>query len=265
MVVALKDRLLGRFCAEDIPDPADANKILVSKDQVLDEHFVEEIENANINRMKVRSAVTCETRFGVCSKCYGRDLGRGHVINIGEAVGVVAAQSIGEPGTQLTMRTFHIGGAASSATAESNITARTEQGRVKLLGVNLATNTDGRRVVMARFGELVIQDANGNDRERHKLPYGALLNVSDGEAIESGQVVAEWKPHVNNIVAEMNGVVEFVDISVGDTVTEQVDEITGRNSFVVQASVSRDLRPQIAPAKSTALPHPGNFGGIATA
>ena len=205
---------------------------------MIEESDAERFEEHNVNEVLVRSPVTCQLRYGICARCYGRDLGRGSLINKGEAVGVIAAQSIGEPGTQLTMRTFHIGGAASGATATSNIEARTADGQVKLVGVNIATNSAGRRVVMARSGELVIQDANGNDRERHRLPYGAFLNVEDGDVVTAGQVVAEWKPHVHRIVAEVDGELD-ADIRDGENITEQTDEFTGRKSYMVRDLASR--------------------------
>ncbi|MGI9318907.1 MAG: DNA-directed RNA polymerase subunit beta', partial [bacterium] len=174
VVVPLSDRILGRYSTDDIVDPA-TGEILVSKDQMLDEALVKLVDQANLHEIRVRSAVSCETRFGVCAKCYGRDLGRGHKINIGEAIGVIAAQSIGEPGTQLTMRTFHIGGAASGSSVISQIELKNE-GTISLRGVKLVENSDGNHVVVTRSSELVVQDEHGRDRERHKLPYGAVLS-----------------------------------------------------------------------------------------
>ena len=209
VVVPLKDRLLGRFSTEDILDPA-SGEMLISRDQMLDEQLVEVVEDANIHEVTVRSAVTCETRFGVCAKCYGRDLGRGHVINIGEAVGVIAAQSIGEPGTQLTLRTFHIGGAASEARV-GQIEVKNE-GIVHLKVGKLVKNSDDQDVVLSSNDQLIVRDSNGRDRERHSLQRGAMLSVKDGDKVEIGDIVARWDPHTNPIIAEVSGTVVFTDI-----------------------------------------------------
>ncbi len=246
VVVPLRDRLLGRFSTEDIVDPA-SGEILVSRDQMLDEKLVEVVEQANIQEVKVRSAVTCETRFGVCAKCYGRDLGRGHVINIGEAVGVIAAQSIGEPGTQLTMRTFHIGGAASEARV-GQIQVKND-GHVHLKGGKLVGNSEGKDVVLTRSNELIVRDRHGRDRERHKLPYGAVLSVKEGDQVEVGQSVAEWNPHTDPIITENAGKVVFVDMEEGVTVKQQTDDLTGRSTFVVlDTQHRRGSAQQIRPA-----------------
>ena len=238
VVVPLKDRLLGRFSAEDIVDSA--GETLVTREQMLDEDLVEVVEAANIHEVKVRSAVTCETRFGVCAKCYGRDLGRGHVINIGEAVGVIAAQSIGEPGTQLTMRTFHIGGAASEARV-GQIEVRND-GNIHIAVGKLVENSEGRDVVLSRTNELIVRDTSGRDLEKYEneeLPYGAVLSVKEGDRVVAGQVVAVWDPHTKPMITEVAGRVAFIDMEEGVTVNEQTDEVTGRSTYVVMSTQDR--------------------------
>lgn len=249
VVVPLKDRLLGRFSAEDIIDPA-GGKTLVSRDQVLDERLVEVVEAANIHEVRVRSAVTCETRFGVCAKCYGRDLGRGHVINIGEAVGVIAAQSIGEPGTQLTLRTFHIGGAASEARV-GQIEVKND-GNIHLKVGKLVKNSEGKDVVLSRTDELIVRDKSGRDRERHDLPRGAVLSekVKEGAGVKIGDIVAVWDAHTQPMITEIAGRVVFSDMEEGGTVTMQTDELTGRSTYVVidpqrRRGSAQNLRPTI--------------------
>ena len=206
VVVPLKDRLLGRFSSSDILDPA-GGKVLASRDQVLDEHLVEVVEAANIHEVRVRSAVTCETRFGVCAKCYGRDLGRGHVIDIGEAVGVIAAQSIGEPGTQLTLRTFHIGGKASDESQVGEVEAK-KDGKIRFERVELAKNSDGKNVVVSGSGALIIEYEDGHDQ--HELPRGAVLRAKEKATVGAGQILAEWNPHVIPQLADFDGEIEFV-------------------------------------------------------
>ena len=249
VVVPLSDRILGRFSTEDIIDPVTGD-VLVSKDQMLDEHLVKVVDEANIHDLKVRSAVTCDTRYGVCAKCYGRDLGRGHVINIGEAIGVIAAQSIGEPGTQLTMRTFHIGGAASGSSVISQIELKNE-GVIALRGVKLVDNSEGNSVVVTRSSELVVQDVHGRDRERHKLPYGAVLTVKEGSKVEVGSMVASWDPHTHPIITEVGGKIVFTDLIEGVTVNVQTDEITGRTTYVIldpqrRRGSAHDIKPTIS-------------------
>jgi DNA-directed RNA polymerase subunit beta' len=211
VVVPLGDRILGRVVIGDINDPADDSAVLVADGEMLDEKSVKLLEDKNIDQVYVRSPVTCETRFGVCSKCYGRDLARGHQVNIGEAVGVIAAQSIGEPGTQLTMRTFHIGGAASRATAVSKIEVKTS-GTLKLKNIKTINNSAGNLVAVSRSGELLVQDDHGRDRERYKLPYGAIISKGDGDAIKAGEIVANWDPHTHPIITEVAGIVSFTDL-----------------------------------------------------
>ncbi|MEM7196053.1 MAG: DNA-directed RNA polymerase subunit beta' [Pseudomonadota bacterium] len=257
VVVPLSDRILGRFPTGDIVDPVDGS-VIISRDSMIDEAGVEAIENANIHEVEVRSAVTCETRYGVCAKCYGRDLGRGHVINKGEAVGVIAAQSIGEPGTQLTMRTFHIGGAASGSSVVSQVELKNE-GKIHLKGVKLVENSDGKHVVVTRSSELVVQDGHGRDRERHKLPYGAVLSVTEGSDVSIGDVVAQWDPHTHPIITEVGGKVVFTDVVEGVTVNMQTDELTGRSTYVVldpqrRRGSAHDIRPTISLIDSDGKP-----------
>jgi len=244
VVVSLKDRLLGRFSATDITAPD--GQVLVSRDSMLDEEQVERVEQANIHEVRVRSAVTCETRVGVCAKCYGRDLGRGHLINIGEAVGVMAAQSIGEPGTQLTMRTFHIGGAASEARV-GQIEIQ-NHGNIHLTRVKLVQNSEGKNVVITP-GKLMVRDQHGRDRERHDLPRGAVLSVEDGSRVEVGQIVAVWDPHTKPILTEAAGKVVFVGMEEGITVNMQTDDLTGRSTYVViDPQLRRGSAQNIKPA-----------------
>ena len=248
VVVPLRDRILGRVVVGDIRDPADNGTVLVEDGTMLDERLVTLLEEKNVDMVLVRSPVTCQTRYGVCSKCYGRDLGRGHLINLGEAVGVIAAQSIGEPGTQLTMRTFHIGGAASGAVAESRIEVKTN-GAVKLKNIKLVKHTSGNYVAVSRSGELLVQDEQGRDRERYKISYGAVLSVHDGDKVKAGTVVAQWEPHTHPIITEVAGKVAFTDLVESVSVNKQTDDITGLSTYVVldptHRSGSKDIRPMI--------------------
>ncbi len=248
VVVPLRDRILGRVVVGDIRDPADNSTVLVEDGTMLDERLVTLLEEKNVDMVLVRSPVTCQTRYGVCSKCYGRDLGRGHLVNLGEAVGVIAAQSIGEPGTQLTMRTFHIGGAASGAVAESRIEVKTN-GAVKLKNIKLVKHASGNYAAVSRSGELLIQDEQGRDRERYKIPYGAVLSVHDGDKVKAGAVVAQWEPHTHPIITEVAGKVAFTDLVESVSVNKQTDDITGLSTYVVldptHRSGSKDIRPMI--------------------
>ncbi len=248
VVVPLRDRILGRIVIGDIRDPADDGVVLVSDGTMLDERAVSLLDEKNIDIVLVRSPVTCQTRYGVCAKCYGRDLGRGHLVNLGEAVGVIAAQSIGEPGTQLTMRTFHIGGAASGAVTESKIEVKTT-GTAKLKNLKVVKHASGNYVAMSRSGELVIQDGQGRDRERYKVPYGAVLTVHDGDKVKSGSIVAHWEPHTHPILTEVAGRVTFTDLIEGVSVNKQTDEITGLSTYVVldpaHRGGSKEVRPMI--------------------
>lgn len=250
IVEPLQERVLGRVIAEDVTYPG-SDKTLFPAGTLLDEKKVDELEQAGIDQLKVRSAITCETRFGICASCYGRDLARGHMINEGEAVGVIAAQSIGEPGTQLTMRTFHIGGAASRATAVNNVTVKND-GTLRLNNVKFVEHRDGHLVAISRSGGLTVIDQHGRERERYKIPYGAMLMVSDGAAISAGQVVAKWDPHTHPIISEVDGHVKFIDFVDGVTMTRQTDEITGLSSIVISdskqrttVSAGKDLKPMV--------------------
>ena len=248
IVIALRDRILGRVVIGDIRDASNDKKVLIPDGSVLDEKTVALLEDRNIDQVQVRSPVTCRTRYGVCRQCYGRDLGRGHLINLGEAVGVIAAQSIGEPGTQLTMRTFHIGGAASRATAVSRIEVKTT-GVARLKNLKVVKHASGNHVAVSRSGELIIQDDQGRNRERYKLPFGAVLSVHDGSKVKSGAVVANWDPHTHPIITEVAGKVNFSDLIEGVTVNKQTDEITGLSTYVVldakHRAGTKDIRPVI--------------------
>src|SRR6185312_4030187 len=213
-----------------------------SGDEITEEK-VKVIENAGIDRVKIRSVLACETRRGICSLCYGRDLARGHMVNIGEAVGVIAAQSIGEPGTQLTMRTFHIGGVGQIRTEQSSLEARNE-GAVKLNNVQLVKRKD-HSVVMNRQGELVLVDEIGRERERYGLQYGARLMVEDGQRVKGGQVLAEWDPFAMPIVVEGSGYLKYGDIVDGVTMQDSLDEVTGLSRKTIVESKDADSRPRI--------------------
>ncbi|MBE2897251.1 DNA-directed RNA polymerase subunit beta' [Pasteurellaceae bacterium HPA106] len=244
----LRDRVLGRVVAEDVLKPG-TDEVLIPRNTLIDEKWCDIIDRESIDSIKVRSVVTCDTDFGVCAKCYGRDLARGHIINKGEAVGVIAAQSIGEPGTQLTMRTFHIGGAASRAAAESSIQVK-NNGSVRLANVKFVTNKEGKFVITSRNTELTVLDEFGRTKESYKVPYGASLSKQNGDEVKAGEIIANWDPHTMPIIAEVEGKLEFADIIDGVTVTRQTDELTGLSSVVVQdvgerATAGKDLRPAL--------------------
>ncbi len=246
VVEALGERVLGRVMAEDIVKPG-GKEVLIEKGTLLDEKLVRLLETEGVDQIKVRSPITCETRYGVCSHCYGRDLARGRPISIGEAVGVIAAQSIGEPGTQLTMRTFHIGGAASRAAAASSVEVR-NKGVVRFHHVKTVPHEKGHLVAVSRSGEIGVVDDFGRERERYKVPYGAMISVKEGATVAAGQVVATWDPHTHPVVTEVAGFVKFQDFVDGLTVTSQVDEVTGLSSTVVLDTKQRggkDLRATI--------------------
>ncbi len=245
VVEALGERVLGRVVAEDIMKPANPSEVLIPQNTLLDEKMVRNLEIEGVDQMKVRSPITCETRYGVCSSCYGRDLGRGRSISIGEAVGVIAAQSIGEPGTQLTMRTFHIGGAASRAAAASSVEVR-NKGTIRFHHIKTVQHEKGHLVAVSRSGEIGVVDDFGRERERYKIPYGAMISVKEGAEVAAGQVVATWDPHTHPVVTEVAGLLKFQDFVDGLTVTTQVDEVTGLSSTVVLDTKQRggkDLRP----------------------
>jgi DNA-directed RNA polymerase subunit beta' len=244
IVEPLGERILGRVTLDDILDPV-TDEVLVRAGEELDEDKVRIVENAGIERVLVRSVLTCSLRHGVCVKCYGRDLSRGTMVNLGESVGVIAAQSIGEPGTQLTMRTFHIGGAATRRAEQSHAEAATE-GEVRFHGVRTVVDGSGRMVVMTRNAELGIMDASGRERERHPVVYGARLYANEGEHVKPGAVLLDWDPFASPILSEAHGVVKFGDILEGVTMQEQVDEFTGVSSKVITESKDPDLRPRIS-------------------
>ncbi|MDG2420185.1 MAG: DNA-directed RNA polymerase subunit beta' [Gammaproteobacteria bacterium] len=248
IIAPLGDRVLGRVLAADVV-VQDNGEVISEAGTMINERLVENLETCGVDQVYVRSPITCETRFGICSQCYGRDLARGHLANVGEAVGVIAAQSIGEPGTQLTMRTFHIGGAASRATASDNIQVK-NTGKIQLINMKTVENSKGELVVVSRSGELLVNDVNGRERERYKLPYGALVKIGKKADVESGQVVATWDPHTHPIVSEVSGKVAFEAMEEGITVREQTDEITGLSSISVidaaeRASSAKELRPAV--------------------
>jgi DNA-directed RNA polymerase subunit beta' len=248
IVEPLRERVLGRVAAVDVYLPG-SDEIAVKAGTLLDEEWVEKFEHLGIDQVLVRSPISCQARFGICSKCYGRDLARGHLVNIGEAVGVIAAQSIGEPGTQLTMRTFHIGGAASRATAVNNIQIK-NQGILKLHNIKTVQHKSGSLVAVSRSGEAGIVDEFGRERERYKLPYGAVLSVGDGSVVKSGQVIAQWDPHTHPVISEVAGSLKFADLADGLTMNRQTDELTGLSSIVVtdpkqRGFAGKELRPMI--------------------
>jgi DNA-directed RNA polymerase subunit beta' len=246
VVEPLRERVLGRVLAEPVLIPG-PDKIAFDAGTPLDEAGVRRLEELSIDHVMVRSPITCEVRYGVCSQCYGRDLARGHRINIGEAVGVIAAQSIGEPGTQLTMRTFHIGGAASRSAAVNNIEIK-NNGVVKLNNMKTVHHQKGYLVAVSRSGEISVINEHGRERERYKVPYGATITVGDGTEVKQGQIVASWDPHTHPVVTEVAGKLRFEDFVEGVAVTEQVDEFTGLTSIVVldpkqRGATGKDLRP----------------------
>jgi len=249
VVEPLGDRVLGRVVAENILDP-DSKTVLIEAGTMLDEAWVEQLDTLGIDEVNVRSAITCATKYGVCASCYGRDLARGHLVNVGEAVGVIAAQSIGEPGTQLTMRTFHIGGAASRATAIDSVQVK-HGGSVRLHNLKTVTRDSGELVAVSRSGELAVADEHGRERERYKLPYGAVISIADGDEVEAGQVIAQWDPHTHPIVTEMAGTVEFKDMEEGLSINRQADELTGLTNITVldpkdRPTAGKDLRPAVS-------------------
>jgi DNA-directed RNA polymerase subunit beta' len=248
VIESLRDRILGRTVADDVLHP-ESRAVLVKAGDMLDEDMIDELEVQGVDEVKVRTALTCETRFGICAKCYGRDLGRGGLINGGEAVGVIAAQSIGEPGTQLTMRTFHIGGAASRAAIASSVEAKSNG----IIGFNTTmryvTNSRGELVVISRSGEIIIHDEHGRERERHKVPYGATLTVKADQTIKAGTILANWDPLTRPIITEFAGQAKFENVEEGLTVAKQVDEVTGLSTLVVidpkRRGAAKVIRPQV--------------------
>ena len=254
VIESLRDRILGRTAAEDILHPENQS-VLVTAGTMLDEDLIDELEVIGVDEVKVRTALTCETRFGICAKCYGRDLGRGGLINGGESVGVIAAQSIGEPGTQLTMRTFHIGGAASRAAIASSVEAKSNG----IIGFNATmryvTNNKGELVVIARSGEIVIHDEHGRERERHRVPYGAILTVKIDQTIKAGTILANWDPLTRPIITEFAGHTRFENVEEGLTVARQTDDVTGLSTMVVidpkRRGATKVVRPLVKLLDST--------------
>ncbi|HET9679817.1 MAG TPA: DNA-directed RNA polymerase subunit beta', partial [Gammaproteobacteria bacterium] len=262
VVEPLRERVLGRVAALDVLMPG-SDDVLVEAGTLLDEKTVELLEKHSVDQVQVRSTITCETRYGVCSQCYGRDLARGHKINIGEAVGVIAAQSIGEPGTQLTMRTFHIGGAASRAVSVNSVEVKSK-GIARLHNIKTVQHDKGHLVAVSRSGELAVMDEFGRERERYKIPYGATITAKDGETVDAGAIVASWDPHTHPVVTEVAGKLVFSDFVEGVTVNREVDEITGLSSIIVtdpkqRGSAGKDLRPavKLVDSKGEAINIPG--------
>jgi len=248
VVESLRERVLGRVVAEDILDPK-TSEVIVEAGIMLDETLVDLLEQHSIDTVKVRSAITCESHYGICAKCYGRDLARGHLVNQGEAVGIMAAQSIGEPGTQLTMRTFHIGGAASRTTAVDSVQVKTD-GRIKFNNMKTVQHASGNLVSVSRSGELIVLDQDGREHECYKVPYGATLLAKEDAKIKAGTLVAQWDPHTRPIISEVNGFVKFIDVIEGVNMTRQTDELTGLSTMVITTAVQRawagrELRPMV--------------------
>ena len=243
IIEPLRDRIVGRVALEDVVDPF-TNDVIVPGNALIVEDLASQIEDSGVEKVKIRSVLTCGARRGVCARCYGRDLGTGKLVELGLAVGVVAAQSIGEPGTQLTMRTFHIGGTASRVSAQSTLEAK-HAGTVRFDEIQWVKAKDGALVVMNRTGSLVVQDENGRDRERYKVVYGAHLKVSDGESVDPGRVLVEWDPYTFSIITEKTGVVRFKDIDEGLTVREEVDEATGLSRLIIMDSPDEKKQPRV--------------------
>ena len=249
IVQNLSDRVLGRVIAQPIKD-RENKKVILKKGTLIDEDNVTLIEEHGVDAISIRNPVTCETNHGLCIKCYGRDLARGHIVDIGEAVGIIAAQSIGEPGTQLTMRTFHIGGAASSSAAQNSIEINND-GVASLYNLKTIKNVDKNLVAVSRSGEIIISDQYGKERERYKVPYGAIITIKDGQKVKAGDLISTWDPHTHPIVAEAAGIIKFEDFVDGVTVTEQIDEVTGLSNILImdskkQTSTTSLIRPKAA-------------------
>ena len=248
IIETLGDRVLGRVIAKDIIDPV-SQEVLMEAGTIIDENLIDTVEALGVDEIIVRSPITCESRQGICSSCYGRDLARGHMVNVGEAVGVIAAQSIGEPGTQLTMRTFHIGGAASRASAIDSVQVK-QSGTVRLQNVKIVENIAGNLVAVSRSGELVIADETGRERERYKIPYGAVISTKDGAHVEGGSVIAKWDPHTHPIVSEVAGKAMFSGMEDGLSMRSQTDDLTGLSSIEIldpaeRPAAGKDLKPAI--------------------
>ena len=248
IIESLGDRILGRTIARDVVKSG-SDEILIPGGTLIDEKWVDRVEAMGVDEVYVRSAITCETRYGICAQCYGRDLARGHRINAGEAVGVIAAQSIGEPGTQLTMRTFHIGGAASRTSLADSIQIK-QEGTVRLVNVKTVIKEDGNLVAVSRSGELAVADSSGRERERYRIPYGAVIHVKDGDTVEGGATVAKWDPHTHPIITEVAGRVAFSGMEEGLSVRRKTDDVTGLSSIEImdaseRPSAGKDLKPAV--------------------
>ena len=248
VVEPLRERVLGRVVAVDVLKPG-TEEVLLPRNTLIDEALCDFIEENSVDQMMVRSIITCKTDFGICANCYGRDLARGHMINQGEAIGVVAAQSIGEPGTQLTMRTFHIGGAASRASAENSVQVK-NNGTLKLQNAKFVTNSAGHLVITSRSSELTVIDEHGREKERYKVPYGSVISKIDGESLQAGDTIANWDPHTHPIITEVAGKVQFVELIDGITMVRQTDELTGLSSLVVtdagqRNAAGKEMRPMV--------------------
>ncbi|HIC90891.1 MAG TPA: DNA-directed RNA polymerase subunit beta' [Syntrophaceae bacterium] len=260
IIQTVGQRVLGRVALEDIKDPY-TEKVLIKANEEIDEQGVAKIEDAGIERIKIRSVLTCQSRRGVCAKCYGRDLAHGEPIQIGEAVGIVAAQSIGEPGTQLTMRTFHIGGTARRRVEQSTLTSRNE-GTIKFINLNTVKAATGNLIVMNRNGEVAIVGEKGRERERYPVTYGAELKVEDGQKVKPGDLLAEWDPYTIPILTEISGRIKFGDVMEGITMKEKVDPVTGKSSKVIVDYKDTEVRPRVSikdeSGKTAKIPHTGS-------
>ncbi|MDR3300564.1 MAG: DNA-directed RNA polymerase subunit beta' [Candidatus Accumulibacter sp.] len=250
VIEPLRERILGRVSANDVIDP-ETEETAIEAGTLIDEDVCDLVERLGIDEVKVRTPLICETRYGLCAKCYGRDLGRGTLVNVGEAVGVIAAQSIGEPGTQLTMRTFHVGGAASRAAVASHVETKSAGIARFTATMRYVTSAKGEKIVITRSGEVLITDDNGREREKHKVPYGSTLQVTDGQQIKAGAKLAAWDPHTRPIIAEYSGLVKFENVEEGVTVAKQIDDVTGLSTLVVidpkrgGKAQTKGLRPQV--------------------
>jgi DNA-directed RNA polymerase subunit beta' len=244
IIESMKERILGRVALEEIRDPF-SNEVIVKGNEEIDETLADRIEDIGIDKVKIRSVLTCKSRQGVCALCYGRDLARGRLVIVGEAIGIIAAQSIGEPGTQLTMRTFHIGGTASRRAEQTTLECRID-GRVKFINLKSVKNREGNLIVMNRNGEIAVLDDNGRERRRYSVIYGAKLRVKDGQKVKEGDILAEWDPYSIPVLTEVSGRVKFGDIIEGATMQEQVDEFTGLSRKVIMESKDAELRPRIS-------------------
>ena len=248
VVETLGDRVLGRTVAKDVM-ALGGKDVLIPAGTLIDEALVILLEEHRVDILLARSPITCATRYGICSKCYGRDLARGHVVNNGEAVGVIAAQSIGEPGTQLTMRTFHIGGAASRAAAANNIEVKSS-GTLRVHNMKTVMRTNGNLVAVSRSGEVTVMDEQGRERERYKVPYGAEISLKDHDEVQGGQIVANWDPHTHPVITEVAGTIKFVDFVEGITVQREVDDVTGLSRLIIsdpkqKGGTAKEVRPLV--------------------